>query len=202
MLFQSRFHEPIRRGEITCTVRIWHKPRVKVGKQYAFGAGAIEVERIQEIGFESLTPALARRSGFASLVELLKVAKHGAGERVFLIDFRYVDKPAKQPTSANRVPNRDEMAELTDKLDAMDRRAGRPWTRATVQAIAADPGRRAGDLARLLGRERMEFKKDVRKLKALGLTISLEVGYRLSPRGETLVAERLTSKRSKTTKRT
>jgi len=183
MLFQSRFHDPIRRGEITCTVRIWHQPRVKVGKRYALFPGSIEVERIEEIGFESLTPALARRTGFASLVDLLKVAKHGAGERVFLIDFRYVEGPPKEATSSSRVPDADERTELAQKLDAMDRRAGTPWTRATLQAIAAHPGRRAGDLAVKLGRERLEFKKDVRKLKALGLTISLEVGYRLSPRG-------------------
>jgi hypothetical protein len=91
MLFQSRFHDAIRRGELTSTIRIWHSPRVRVGGRYSLGGGSIRVERIQEIEFDALTPALARRAGFASVVELLKVAKHGAGERIFLIDFRYVD---------------------------------------------------------------------------------------------------------------
>jgi hypothetical protein len=96
MLFQSRFHDPIRRGDLTSTIRIWHRPRVRIGGRYSLGGGSIEVERIQEIEFDALTPALARRSGFASVVELLKVAKHGAGQRIFLIDFRYVDSPRNE----------------------------------------------------------------------------------------------------------
>lgn len=93
MLFQSRFHDPIRRGELTSTIRIWHQPRVRVGGRYSLGGGSIEVERIQEIEFDALSPALARRAGFSSVVELLKVAKHGAGQRIFLIDFKYVGTP-------------------------------------------------------------------------------------------------------------
>ena len=68
--------------------------------------------------------------------------------------------------------------------------SGGPWTEATLAAIAARPATRAADLAADLGRERLEFKRDVRKLKALGLTLSLEVGYRLSPRGQAYWRER------------
>ena len=92
MLFQSRFHERIRNGEITCTVRIWLRPRVKVGGRYSLGAGAIVVDRIREGSFDDITPALARRCGFASVVDALKTAKHGVGERVFIIDFHYDGK--------------------------------------------------------------------------------------------------------------
>lgn len=77
------------RGEITCSVRIWQKPRVKVGGRYALGAGFIEVTAMREIAFRDITPALARRSGFAGVVDLLKVAKHGSGERVYLVEFEY-----------------------------------------------------------------------------------------------------------------
>lgn len=178
MLFKSCFHEAIRRGELSSTVRIWRSARVRVGHSYRLGSGAIEVQRIQEIGFDGLTAALARRCGFASLVELLKVAKHGAGERVFLIDFRYVERPVQRESSSEV-----STAQLIDKLSAMDRRAGRPWTHATLRAIAQHPGERATELAARLQRERDDFKRDVRKLKALGLTISLEVGYRLAPAG-------------------
>lgn len=181
MLFKARFHEPIRRGEITSTVRIWHRPRVVVGHRYAFAPGSIEVDRIHEIDFESITPALARRCGFASLVDLLKTAKHGAGERVFLIDFHYVDEPVER--APRSLPSSTELADLLHRLDAMDRRATQPWTRQILRLIAKHPGTRAPDLADTLGRERDDFKRDVRKLKALGLTISLEVGYELSPRG-------------------
>ena len=195
MMFKSCFHPAIRRGDITCTVRIWQRPHAKVGGHYRLGDGAIEVQRIQEIGFEALTPALARRSGFASLVELLKVAKHGPGERVFLIEFRYVEAPVTRAASESELPDENTMAALMAKLAAMDRRAVRPWTHATLQVIAAHPGERAADLAQRLQRQREELKADIRKLKALGLTLSLDVGYRLSPRGEAVVGKYAGAKR-------
>jgi hypothetical protein len=186
MLFKSAFHAPICQGEITSTVRIWLRPRVRVGGRYQLGSGSIEVQRIQEIGFEALTPALARRCGFASLVEMLKVAKHGAGERVFLIDFHYLDEPVPRALRSPGTATAS-IAEIQEKLAAMDRRAGSPWARAMLQIIAAHPGERAVDLAARLRRPRDEFKRDARKLKALGLTISLEVGYRLSPAAAALL---------------
>jgi hypothetical protein len=87
--FTKRLREPIMRGEITCTVRIWQRPQVKVGGRYALGPGFVKVTKMREIALSDITPALARRSGFAGVVDLLKVAKHGSGERVYLIDFAY-----------------------------------------------------------------------------------------------------------------
>ena len=89
-MFAKRLREPVMRGEITCSVRIWQKPHVKVGGRYALGAGAIEVTSIREIGLEGITPELARRSGFQGVVDLLKIAKHGPGERVYLVEFEYL----------------------------------------------------------------------------------------------------------------
>ena len=89
MMFTKRLREPIMRGEITCSVRIWQRPHVKVGGRYALGPGFVEVTQIQQITLGDVTPALARRSGFAGLVDLLKVAKHGPGEKVYLIEFKY-----------------------------------------------------------------------------------------------------------------
>src|SRR5271155_2041093 len=89
MTFTKRLREPIMRGEVTCSVRIWQRPHVKPGGRYALGAGFIEVTSIREISLADVTPALARRSGFAGVVDLLKVAKHGPGENVYLIDFEY-----------------------------------------------------------------------------------------------------------------
>lgn len=89
MHFIEPLREPIMRGEITCSVRIWHRPRVKVGGRYELGSGAVHVSSIREIGFEGITPELARRSGFLGVVDLLKTAKHGSGERVFLVEFEY-----------------------------------------------------------------------------------------------------------------
>ena len=89
MVFAKRLREAVMRGEVTCSVRIWRSPRVKVGGRYPLGSGAILVTAIREIGLEGVTPALARRSGFDGVVDLLKVAKHGPGERVYLVDFEY-----------------------------------------------------------------------------------------------------------------
>jgi hypothetical protein len=90
MGFTKRLREPIQRGEVTCSIRIWQKPHVKVGGRYALPPGQIEVTGLREISLADVTPDLARRSGFAGLVDLLKVAKHGPGERVFLVDFHYL----------------------------------------------------------------------------------------------------------------
>ena len=89
MEFTKRLREPITRGEITCSVRIWQRPHVKVGGHYALGGGFIEVISVRRITLEQITPELARRSGFAAVVDLLKIAKHGPGEKVYLIEFEY-----------------------------------------------------------------------------------------------------------------
>ena len=89
MTFTKHLREPIMRGEITCSVRIWQGPQVKVGGRYRLGGGAIEVTGMREISRADIPPALARRSGFAGVVDLMKTAKHGPGETVYLIDFEY-----------------------------------------------------------------------------------------------------------------
>ena len=89
MVFTKRLREPIMRGEVTCSVRIWRGPHVKVGGHYRLGEGFIEVTSVRRITPADITPDLARRSGFAGVVDLLKVAKHGPGEKVYLIDFEY-----------------------------------------------------------------------------------------------------------------
>ncbi len=89
MMFAKRLREPVMRGEITCSVRIWQRPHVKVGGRYRLGAGVVEVTGLRQISLADITPALARRSGFEGLVDLLKVAKHGPGETVYLVDFEY-----------------------------------------------------------------------------------------------------------------
>jgi len=93
MMFAKQLREPVMRGEITCSVRIWQGPHVKVGGRYRLGPGAIEVTGIREISLQDITPDLARRSGFLGVVDLLKVAKHGPGERIYLVEFEYRAKP-------------------------------------------------------------------------------------------------------------
>jgi hypothetical protein len=96
MTFTKRLREGIRRGEITCSVRIWMRPRVRVGARYRMEEGAIQVDSIEPIGFPDITPELARDSGFLGVLDLLKVAKHGRGENIYLIRFHYVRPRAKR----------------------------------------------------------------------------------------------------------
>ena len=90
MIFTKRLRQGVREGRITCSVRIWHRPHVKVGGIYAMEEGHILVESIRAIAIEDITGELARRSGFLGVVDLLKVAKHGSGRNVYLIEFHYL----------------------------------------------------------------------------------------------------------------
>jgi len=95
MVFTKRLCEGVRRGEITCSVRIWTRPHVTVGKRYRMDEGEIEVDSIKPIGLPDITPELARESGFLGIVDLLKVAKHGKGENIYLVRFHYL-RPRKR----------------------------------------------------------------------------------------------------------
>ena len=90
MTFTKRLRDGVRRGQIACSVRIWQSPRVKAGNCYRMEEGEIEVDSIEPIGFPDITPELARASGFLGVLDLLKVAKHGLGEKVYLVRFHYI----------------------------------------------------------------------------------------------------------------
>lgn len=96
MTFTKRLRDGVRRGQITCSVRIWKRPHVKIGKRYRMEEGEIEVDSIEQIGFQEITPQLARESGFLGLIDLLKVAKHGKGENIYLVRFHYVSPHTKR----------------------------------------------------------------------------------------------------------
>jgi hypothetical protein len=90
VIFTRRLRDGVRRGEITCSVRIWMRPHVKVGNRYRMEEGEIEVDSVLPINLADITPELARESGFKGVVDLLKIAKHGRGENVYLVRFHYV----------------------------------------------------------------------------------------------------------------
>ena len=105
MMFAKRLREGVRRGEITCSVRFWMRPHVTVGGRYRMDSGEIEVDSIETIGFQEITPELARASGFLGVLDLLKVAKHGKGETIYLVRFHYVP-PSKSKRSAAKSKSR------------------------------------------------------------------------------------------------
>lgn len=102
MVFTRRLRDGVRRGEITCSVRIWQRPHVQVGRRYRMEEGEIEIDSITPIGYPDITPQLARESGFLGVVDLLKVAKHGPGENIYLIRFHYI--PPRRHRSPGKSP--------------------------------------------------------------------------------------------------
>jgi hypothetical protein len=106
VLFTKRLREGVRRGEITCSVRIWTRPHVAVGKRYRMDDGEVEVDAILPMTYADITPAIARASGFKGVVDLLKVAKHGRGENVYLVRFHYVPPGTAGPVGRGRAASR------------------------------------------------------------------------------------------------
>ena len=92
MLFTKKLRARVKNGEVTASVRIWMTPRVKAGGRYRLEAGQIEVISIREISWEDLTDKLARDTGFNNLIDLMKTAKHGTGQHIYYIRFRYVPR--------------------------------------------------------------------------------------------------------------
>ena len=190
MLFRTAFHEPIRRGSVTLTVRRWKRPQAKEGGTYRLhSGGVIEVLALDRIDRSEVTEEVARAAGYPSpgaLLDEVERASGGEGD-LYIVGFRYAGNlpDARAELAADDALTPDAVAALVARLDQMDH--GHAWTRETLQLIHDHEGMRAAELARRMERETQRFKTDVRRLKALGLTESLEVGYRLSPRGRALL---------------
>ena len=105
MTFTKRLREGVRNGDITCSVRIWTRPHVIVGNRYRMEEGEIEIDSIQPIGLPDITPQLARASGFLGVLDLLKVAKHGSGDNIYLVRFHYIPPTRAKPTRPKSKPS-------------------------------------------------------------------------------------------------
>jgi hypothetical protein len=188
MLFEQRLWAGLADGSVTVTFRRWRRPRARAGARHRTPAGVLAVDAVTEVDPAAITEDDARAAGFASLAELLdRLERHGDGP-VYRVDFHHAGADPREALRRRRRLAAEDLAGLLTRLDRLDK-AGRdgPWTAATLRLIGDRPGVRAADLAAAAGRERHPFKTDVRKLKELGLTESLEVGYRLSQRGRALL---------------
>ena len=184
MLIKGAVLARVKTGEITLQFRRWTRPTVKAGGALRTQIGVLKIESVERIARSAITAADARKAGYESASALLAELDARAEGDLYRIAIKPGGADPRIALRAKAALNAEERAALTAKLDRMDEtsRTG-PWTRATLAAIAKHPGKRAPDLAEAFGRETLAFKRDVRKLKELGLTESLEVGYRLSPRG-------------------
>jgi hypothetical protein len=181
-----RFREPIADGTVTLTFRRWKRCQAIAGHQYRTAAGRLEVEDVTVVDPETITDSDARRAGSPSAAALLADLRGPDDLPVYRVAFHPVTDPDPRDQLANSAKlTANDIAEIDRRLARLDRASSYgPWTAETLASIAARPGVRAPDLAASFGRETAPFKLDVRKLKNLGLTLSLRIGYRLSPRGE------------------
>ena len=180
--------EAIRAGDIDMAFRRWDRPRVKVGTQMRTAVGLVEITSVDRVPVSSLTAKDARRAGAASLAALRQgLDRLHADRPIYRIGLRYAGADPRQALR-EAVPDTAEIESIVASLDRLDRAAPTgPWTRATLLLIDELPATRAPDLAQRLGRDTLPFKQDVRKLKERGLTESLDIGYRLSARGATVL---------------
>ena len=189
MLIRRAELEGIRRGTIDLAFRRWERPRLRVGTRMRTAVGLVEVVSVDEVESEEIGEAEARRAGAGTRQDLLAQLDRHPERPVFRVGLRFAGPDPRIALRQRRVLTAEESARLIRSLDRLDRASRHgAWTRATLRAIERRPETRAADLARELGRERAVFKRDVRKLKELGLTESLETGYRISARGRSLMA--------------
>lgn len=173
---------------IDLAFRRWERPRTKAGGRQRTAIGVVGFEAVDAVPRSAVTAGAALRAGFATRDSLLAFLDRRSAGRIYRIQLSVVGPDPRVALRAD-VPDATALAEIERRLARLDRASTHgPWTLAVLRAIAANPERRAGDLAAQLARPRLPFKIDVRKLKDLGLTESLPIGYRLSPRGEAVLA--------------
>ncbi len=188
MLIKDEIIERIRSGEITVLFRRWSRPGAKEGGTQMTQSGVIGIDSVEKVLPDEITETDAREAGFPSVVDLLYHLGY-RDDPIYRIRVRWVGEDPRIALRDNDDLSDAELAEIIAKLDKMDRssKSGR-WTRSYLEVIQSMPATYSGLLANYLGLSKADFKPRVRKLKALGLTESLEAGYRLSPRGKKVLA--------------
>jgi hypothetical protein len=189
VLFEQRFWPLIADGSVTVTFRRWRRVQARAGRRQRTPAGLIEIDAVEVVDPAAISDEDAARGGYGDAATLVAALRGEPGDPVYRVAFHAVHEPDPRAVLAatdGLAPA--DVEEIDKRLDRLDRAGGRTWTREVLEAIAARPGVRAPDLAASFRRETAAFKLDVRKLKNLGLTISLRVGYELSPRGRAYLA--------------
>jgi len=189
MLFTKDAISGLADGSITLTFRTWTKPQAKVGGRYRACGLLLEVIAIGRVDPASINNTDARRAGYPS-AEVLRRSfeKQRHDSEVWRVEFRCLGADDRIARRNDATLDPEKLAKLEARLARLDQASSTgAWTRKTLRLIAAQPGDVSTTLARRMKMERPAFKLNVRKLKELGLTESLEVGYRLSPLGEAFV---------------
>ncbi|EPH45365.1 hypothetical protein ABT390_03915 [Streptomyces aurantiacus] len=184
MLFTQEVLERIAAGDVDLAFRRWRRPAVRPGTTLRTAVGVLAVEAVDAVDEDDVSDQDARRAGYADRALLLADQRPGADRTLYRVTLRPAGDDPRVRLRQDTDLTAAELDDIAAALARMDARSSHgPWTTATLELIAAHPAVRAADLAARAGRERLPFKADVRKLKERGLTESLDVGYRLSPRG-------------------
>jgi hypothetical protein len=187
VLFTKRFWSGIADGSITVAFRRWKRPTVKAGGTLRSPGGLLAIDDVRIVELAAIRERDARAAGYVSRAELVAELERHEGT-LYRVDFHPAGPDPRDELRVTTNLSDDEWTHLEGRLARLDRASNHgPWTHEVLRLIAKRPATRAPDLAASLGRDTPPFKIDVRKLKALGLTVSLPVGYRLSPRGQALL---------------
>ncbi len=197
MLFEQRLHDGLHDGSITLAFRRWRRPQVVAGHHYRTRLDMVCAEAIDEVTPSEITEEQAREAGYPDVTALLAGMRGDPELPLYRIRFRRLDEPDPRDTlAATASLTHAEAATIAARLARMDAASRRgPWTATILGQIAEKPAVSSEFLAEAIGWERAEFKVHVRRLKALGLTLSLDVGYRLSPRGQAYLASAAAGRR-------
>lgn len=189
VIFRQEYLDGIQKGSVTVAFRRWRRPSVKAGGTLLTAVGLLHIRDVSPVALEDISNADARRAGYESREALVdELAARTAGE-VYRIELGALEADPRIALRKKHATDSD-LHDLIVRLERLDARSnGAPWTRRALDLIDAHPAKRAGDLCTMAGQDKISFKLNVRKLKTLGLTESLEVGYRLSPRGAALLNE-------------
>jgi hypothetical protein len=176
--------EGIANGTITLVLRRWDAPRSKPGGTQRTIAGTVRIDDVAVYpGSYRVTAAQARAAGYPDAKTAQKELDRRPAKHTYLISVSYLAPDERPELAAEDRLSVADVDATTARLDPWDAVAETPWTREYLELIGANEAVRAPDLAARVGLEVPRFKRRVRQLKGLGLTISLDVGYRLSPRG-------------------
>jgi hypothetical protein len=197
VLLSKRFRDGIVAGDVTLAFRRWKRPTVKAGTKMRTPSGIVEIDSVEVVATGDVTEEDARAAGFESREKLFRVLDGGrrggrkAEGEIHRVELHYGGPDPRVALRMRADFDAEERAEIDAALNRLDAasRTG-PWTADVLALIAARPETLAEELAVSRGEEKLSFKRRVRRLKELGLTESLEVGYRLSPRGEAFLAGR------------
>ena len=184
MLFRQTILRGIRADTVTVAFRRWRRPTVRAGGSLRTAVGELAIRSVDPVTIDQISTPDAKRAGYDTREALLAELDGRAEGVVYCIELGPL-RHDRRETLGEQTATGAEWQELARRLDRLDGRApSGPWTRRVLELIDRHPGLRAGDLCRFAGQDMLPFKVNVRKLKNLGLTVSLETGYMLSPRGK------------------